>query len=171
MKNTAIIQLSYRYQLAQTTAVLAATMVLPFLIHLLPNINGNLAGAVLLPIFVAPMIATFLFKKHVAILAGIIAPLLNYLIMGHPAPAMVITLAFEIVAFVLLLSWLKDLRFIKYLAAPLAFLAASLLVTIGLSLLGRMGEPVSTWLSGVNIALPGILLLGVINVILVQFKK
>lgn len=171
MKSTTILQLSAKYQLAQTTAVLAATMALPFLIHLLPNINGNLAGAVLLPIFIAPMMATFWYKKHVALLAGVIAPLLNFLITGQPAPAMVIALAFEIAGFVLLLSWLKEIRYIRYVAAPLAFLMTSLLVAFGLSLIGRMTDPASAWVSGIEIALPGVLLLGLINIAVLQFRK
>lgn len=171
MKNTAIFQLSSRYQIAQSLVILAATMILPVLIHLFPNINGNLSGAVLLPIFWAPLVATFLFKKHVAIFAGIFAPLLNYLIMGRPAPEMVVTLGFEVVLFVLVLSWIKDLKGIKYIAAPLAYLAISFVVAIGLSVLGNLVDPVSFWINSTMIAIPGILLMGVINLIIIRFRK
>ncbi len=58
MKTSTIIQLTARYQLAQTLFVLVATMVSPILIHLLPDINGYTPGAVLLPIFFAPLIAS-----------------------------------------------------------------------------------------------------------------
>ncbi len=171
MKNTAILPLSSKYQLTQTAVILAATMVLPVLIHLFPNINGNLSGAVLLPIFWAPMVAAFLYKKHVAILAGIFAPLLNYLIMGRPAPEMVVTLGFEVVLFVLFLSWFKDLKVIQYLAAPLAYLIASLLVVLGLSVLGNLTNPVSFWMNSSAIALPGILLMGIFNIAIIRFRK
>lgn len=170
MKNSAILQLSSRYQIAQTVVILAATMALPVLVHLLPNINGNLSGAVLLPIFIAPMLATFFYKRHVAIFAGIFAPLLNYLLMGRPAPEMVITLGFEVVAFVLLLSWLKNLKGIQYLAAPLSFLLASLITMLGWSVVGN-AEPVSLWLNSTAVAIPGILLLAILNIVLLKLKK
>jgi hypothetical protein len=171
MQNTQLVQLSSRYQLTQTAVVLGATMILPMLVHLLPNINGQISGAVLLPIFFAPMIAAFLYKKHVAIFAGIFAPLLNFLIMGRPAPEMVITLGFEVVLFVLALSWLKNSRFILYLAAPLAYLISSLLVVGGLSILGNLTNPISFWLNSTVIAIPGITLLGLLNVVILKFRK
>ena len=65
MKNATILQLSTRYQLTQTVVILAATMILPVLVHLLHNINGQISGAVLLPIFFAQMIAAFFYKKNI----------------------------------------------------------------------------------------------------------
>lgn len=171
MKNASILQLSAKYQLTQTVVVLAATMILPVLVHLLPNINGQISGAVLLPIFLAPLFAAFVYKKHVAIFAGIFAPLFNYLIMGRPAPEMVITLGFEVVLFALLVSELKNLKGIKHFAAPLAYLVASLAVAIGLSVLGTLSNPVSFWLNSTFIAIPGILLLGIMNFAILKFRK
>jgi hypothetical protein len=171
MRNTAIIPFSSQYQLSQTVFVLAATMALPVLVHLLPNINGQLSGAVLLPIFLAPMVATFLYKKHVALVAGIFAPLLNYLIMGRPTPEMVITLGFEVALFALVLSWLKNLKAIQYLAAPLSYLIASFVVAIGLSVIGTLPNPVSFWLNSTSIAVPGILLMAMANLAILRFQK
>jgi hypothetical protein len=171
MKNVNAIQIASKYQVTQTMVILAATMLLPVLVHLLPNISGQISGAVLLPIFLAPMFATFVYKKHVAIFAGIFAPLLNYLIMGRPAPEMVITLGFEVVLFVLVLSWLKNLKGIQYVAAPLAYLAVSLVAAFGLSVLGNLTDPVSFWMNGTLIAIPGIILMGIINVAILRFRK
>lgn len=171
MKNVNAIQIASKYQVTQTMVILAATMLLPVLVHLLPNISGQISGAVLLPIFLAPMFATFVYKKHVAIFAGIFAPLLNYLIMGRPAPEMVITLGFEVVLFVLVLSWLKNLKGIQYVAAPLAYLAVSLTAAFGLSVLGNLTDPVSFWMNGTLIAIPGIILMGIINVAILRFRK
>jgi hypothetical protein len=171
MQNTQLFQLSSRYQLTQMVVVLGATMILPVLVHLLPNINGNISGAVLLPIFFAPMIAAFLYKKHVAIFAGIFAPLLNFLIMGRPAPEMVITLGFEVVLFVLVLSMLKNFRAIRYIAAPAAYLISSLIVVVGLSFFGNLANPITFWLNSAFIAIPGIILLGILNVAILKFRK
>lgn len=171
MKNTQVLQLSSKYQITQTVAILAATMLLPILIHLLPNINGNISGAVLLPIFFAPMIATFIYKKHVALFAGIFAPMLNFLMMGRPAPEMVITLGFEVVAFVLMLGLLKNFNAIRYIAAPLAYLISSLIVVLSLSVIGTLVNPLSFWVNSTFIAIPGILLLGILNIAILKFRK
>lgn len=171
MKNTQVLQLTSKYQITQTVVILAATMILPLLIHLLPNINGNISGAVLLPIFFAPMIATFIYKKHVAILAGIFAPLLNFLIMGRPAPEMVITLGFEVVAFVLILGLLKNLNAIRYIAAPLAYLISSVIVVLSLSVIGTLVNPLSFWMNSTIVAFPGIILMGILNIVILKFRK
>lgn len=171
MKNVNTIQLVSKYQITQAFTILAATMILPVLIHFLPNINGQLSGAVLLPIFWAPLFATFVYKKHVALFAGIFAPLLNYLILGRPAPEMVITLGFEVVLFVLLLGGLKNFKVIQYFAAPLAYLVASLITAFGLSLLGNISDPMTFWMNSTLIAIPGIILMGLINVAILKFRK
>ncbi len=171
MKNLAILQLSARYQIAQTLMILAATMVLPILVHLLPNINGHLAGAVLLPVFIAPMFAAFVYKPHVAIFAGIFAPLFNYLIIGRPAPEMVVVLGFEVVLFVLVLNFLKGMKGLRYVAAPVAFLIGSLITAFGLSVIGNYAHPFPQWLTGTAIAIPGILLLGMINLLILRFRE
>lgn len=170
MKNSVALQTVSRYQISQTVLVLAATMILPLVIHLIPNINGNLSGAVLLPIFWAPMCATFVYKRHIAIFAGIFAPLLNYLILGRPTPEMVVTLGFEIVAFALLLGWLKNLSIVKYVAAPVAYLVASLLVVTGMSFFNEHLS-FAMWVNATTVAIPGILLLGLANLALLRFSK
>ena len=171
MKNAHVLQLSSKYQITQTVAILAATMILPILIHLLPNINGNISGAVLLPIFFAPMFATFIYKKHVAIFAGIFAPMLNFLMMGRPAPEMVITLGFEVVLFVLMLGLLKNFNAIRYIAAPLAYLISSLIVVLSLSVIGNLVNPLSFWMNSTFVAIPGILLIGILNIAILKFRK
>jgi hypothetical protein len=171
MKNVNTLQITAKYQVTQTLVILAATMLLPVLVHLLPSIGSNLSGAVLLPIFFAPMIAAFFYKKHVAIFAGIFAPLLNFLIMGRPAPEMVITLASEIVLFVLVLGWLKDIKGLRFAAAPVAYLIASLIVALGISMVGNLINPVSFWMNSTMIAIPGILLMGMINLAILRFRK
>lgn len=170
MKNALTLQAVSKYQISQTVLVLAATMILPLVIHLIPSINGNLSGAVLLPIFWAPMVAALVYKKHVAILAGIFAPLLNYLILGRPAPEMVVTLGFEIVVFALILGWLKNLDLVKYVAAPVAYLVASLLVVVGMSFFNEHLS-FAVWVNATTVALPGIVLLGLANLVFLRFSK
>lgn len=171
MKNTSIIQIAAGIQVKETVFVIAATMILPVLVHLLPNINGNLSGAVLLPVFIAPMIAAYIFKKHVAIFAGIFAPLLNYLIISRPAPDMVILLGFELVLFVLILTSIKKISVVKYIAAPLSFIFASIITIVGFSLAGNIADPVSFWLNNTIVAIPGIILLAIGNLLILKYRK
>jgi len=170
MKNALTLQTTAKYQITQTLLVLAATMILPLAVHLLPNLNGNLAGAVLLPIFWAPMFAAFVYKKHVAILSGIFAPLLNYLILGRPAPEMVVTLGFEIVLFALVFASIKNLQIVKFVAAPVAYLVASFLVVSGMSFFSDHAS-LSMWGNSTTVAIPGILLMGFANLLLLRFRK
>jgi hypothetical protein len=170
MKNTGAVQIISKYQISQTIVVLVATIILPLLIHLLPNINGNIAGAVLLPIFWAPMFATFVYKKHVAVLAGILAPLFNYLLLGHPVPEMVLMLELEIVMFVLVLGWLTNMKGIRYIAAPTAYILASLAAVSILSVF-IPSHPFSMWINSTMTAIPGILLLCLANWVILWVRK
>ena len=171
MKTSNIIQLTNRYQVSQTVLVLAATLILPILIHLLPNINGNISGAVLLPIFFAPLIATFLYKPHVAIFAGIIAPLLNYLISGRPSPQATTSMGIEIVLFVWMVYRLKDINTIRYVAAPISYLISSLIVALGLSVFSNVVDPFTLWGNCMFTAIPGILSLGLVNLAMLKLRK
>lgn len=171
MKTSTIIQLTARYQLAQTLFVLVATMVSPILIHLLPDINGYTPGAVLLPIFFAPLIAVFIYKPHVAIFSGIFAPVLNYLILGLPTPPVVITMGVEVVLFVWMVYRLKDFKPIGYLAAPISYMISSLLVLLGLSVFSNVVNPFTLWTSNMLVALPGILLLGLVNFTVLKLQE
>ena len=171
MKNTQAISLTSKYQIAETVIILGATMLLPLLVHLLPAIGENPSGAVLLPVFIAPMAATFFYKKQVAIFAGIFAPLFNYLLLGSPAPQMVVMLSIEIVAFVLILGWLKNKASVRYVAAPLAYLGAVVATLFALAVSGVISNPVSFGLNAVVTAVPGIILLAIGNLVLLKFRK
>ena len=125
----------------------------------------------MLPVFVAPLVAAYLFKKHVALFAGIVAPLLNYLLIGQPRPDVVISLSIEIALFVSLLLVFRNIAVLKYLAAPAAYLLASVLVVAGLALTGTLANPVAYLISATTVALPGILLLGVVSLLFSLTKK
>lgn len=160
-----------KVQVIETAIILAATMLVPFLVHLFPAINGNPAGMVFLPIFIAPLVAVFFFRTHVALVAGLLAPVLNYLLLGHPAPQMVLVLSTEIVAFVLIVNWLKNKSLVKYIVAPMAFVVAAFCAAIVTGLLGIVASPVSFWTNAIMVGFPGIILLGGINLALLKIRK
>jgi hypothetical protein len=86
-------------EVRETAFVLAVSVALPFTIHLLPAIAARPVGAMLLPMFYAPLIAVILFRPHVAIITGLLSPLLNSRLTGHPLPEMAGLLTFELVLF------------------------------------------------------------------------
>ena len=160
-----------RLQVIETVVVLFATMLIPFLVHLAPSINGNLSGMVFLPIFIAPLVAVFFFRIHVALIAGLLAPLMNYLILGRPGTEMVLLLSTEILVFVFLLNWAKNKSILRYIAAPLAFIIASFVAANLSSLLGFIPTSFSLWTNAIVVGFPGIIIMGLINWALVNAKK
>ena len=72
-----------KLQIKESVAVLAFSILIPFLIHFIP-VSGNPVGAVLLPIFIAPFIAVVFFRFNVGIIAALLSPVLNYLLTGNP---------------------------------------------------------------------------------------
>ena len=152
-----------------TLATVAATLLLPFLVHLLPPSGGVPLGARLLPLFIAPFLAVVLFHPAVALVASLVTPLLNRLLTGQPAWEMSVLLTVELFTFSLA-AWLLVRRWPKFWGnAPLAYViakAASLLLLSVLPLL-----PVSPWRffgSSLQTALPGVLVLLVLNFIVVR---
>ena len=64
-------------QIPHTLIILAATMLLPVLFHLIPPVRDVPMGARLLPLFYAPLVAVLLFRPHVGLIAAALAPMLN----------------------------------------------------------------------------------------------
>ena len=81
-----------------------------------------------------------------------------------------LTLGFEIVVFALILGWLKNLDLVKYVAAPVAYLVASLLVVVGMSFFNEHLS-FAVWVNATTVALPGIVLLGLANLVFLRFNK
>ena len=148
-------------QVKETVIVLAMSVILPFVIHLIPSFAGVPTGARLLPMFYAPFIAVVLFRLHVAIIAGLLSPILNSLFLGLPLPEKVFVLTLELVVFIVI-SYLIHRRWRDFWGtAPFAYLASVLIVTC---LLGS----INFFLSTIVNALPGIAVLALINIFLLR---
>jgi hypothetical protein len=112
--------------LATVILGLAASIVLPLLVHLIPVEAGPPAGARLLPIFFATLVVALRFGAVPALAVAVLSPLLNRLLTGMPAGPMLPTLLIELTAFVVLILVVR--HFAPRLApfvAPLAYLAAA----------------------------------------------
>ncbi|MFA5595764.1 MAG: hypothetical protein WDA15_10825 [Trueperaceae bacterium] len=155
--------------LTGTAVAVGLSVLLPVMVHLLPLSGHVPAGARLLPIFYAPLLGVLLGRPAAALTAALLAPLLNHLLTGMPAPSLLPTMTTELVLFsglALLLAKRPHLAFL----APLAWLAAHYLAP---SLLGalsalpglaRFGGATSSALPALlATAWPGMLVLAIIG--------
>ncbi|TKG94737.1 hypothetical protein EYV94_12400 [Puteibacter caeruleilacunae] len=158
-----------RWQVKETILVLIATMMMPLLVHLIPAGNGVMLGSMLLPLFYAPLVALILFRWHTALIAGVLAPVLNYLIMGHPLPEMVVQMCTEMLIFVLAANYLLRIRWTKFIAAPVAYLLAMAGAILVLSTFTDIATS-GVW-QIVKACWPGLLILSVITMVTLKIRK
>lgn len=148
-------------EVKETVLMLSVSVILPFMIHMIPSFAGITLGARLIPMFYAPFIAVILFRPHVAIITGLLSSTLNSLLTGHPTPEKVGVLTFELVVFCAL-SYLFHRKWRHFWGtAPLAYLLVLLSIACAL---GSREFFVSTMVT----ALPGIAMLTLINVFLLR---
>jgi len=113
-----------RLQVKETVLTLVLSVVIPFMVHLLPSYKGIPMGAILMAMFFAPYIAVRYFKFHVAIIIGLFAPLLNHFLTGNPRTELIPVLTFQLVVFILASKFFLHLKFYNHLNAIFAFLSA-----------------------------------------------
>jgi hypothetical protein len=160
-----------KLQVKETALVLFATIALQFLIHLIPSYNNTPVGAILLPMFFAPFVAVIFFRLHVALLAGILGPVFNYLITGSPAPEIVSLLTIELMVFVFASSFILRFDKINIAAAPISIILAKLsswLIALAFPVIGNFttGFFIQSFIS----AIPGIFILFILNIFLIRLK-
>jgi hypothetical protein len=160
-----------KLQVKETVLVLFTTIALQFLIHLIPPYNNTPLGAILLPMFFAPLVAIFFFRFHVALLAGILGPTFNYFLTGSPASEIVSLLTIELLVFVIAVSFILRFRKINMAAAPISLILAKLSSWLVALIFPVLGSFSSTFFiqSFVN-AIPGILILFLLNVFLLRLR-
>lgn len=145
-----------------TGIVLAASAALPLLVHLLPPMGGVPAGARLLPIFLAPLVAILYRQPLAALTAALLAPYLNHLLTGMPASSDVLTITVQLLVFGGVVTLLSKHNYLALLA-PAVYVAAYYLAPLILDALSLLpGVTFATGavrpLTGVlNMAWPGLL--------------
>ena len=152
-----------------TLTTVFLSFALPFVSHLVPQ-SGIPLGARFLPIFYAPLLAAAFFPPVVALVASLLAPLLNHLLLGNPPLPMTAQLTAELLTFsaaVLLLKKYVPLWF----SAPLGYLIAKVLVffTATPAPLARP-DAWSALGSSLLVALPGLALLTLLG-LFAQWQK
>lgn len=165
--------------LTATVATLVLAALLPVLVHLLPAAGGIPVGQRLLPIFYAPLIASFLGQPVVALAAALLAPFLNNLLTGSPAPALLPGVTTQLLVFtVLLMLVARSGRPALALLAPVAYLGAYFAAPLLLALLsgvpGMNGitiAPTRPFGELLAVAWPGLLALALIGLGASRWRK
>jgi hypothetical protein len=121
--------------------------------------------------FFTPLVAVIFFRLHVAILAGVIGPTFNYFLTGNPAPEIVLLLTLELIVFVFALIFILRFKEINVAAAPISVLFAKLiswLIALVIPVFGSFST--SFFIRSIVYAIPGILLLFLLNIFLLRLK-
>src|SRR5690625_2492789 len=153
-----------------TLVALAAAVALPVLVHLLPPVGGLPAGARLLPIFFAPLIAVLVRQPAAALTAAVAAPLLNHLLTGLPDAAMLPVLTLQLLIFTGVAALLASRRFLTVLA-PVAYVLAYWLTPVVLRVFGGEAGPVQPLGTLLTNAWPGLLALAVLALAVESWRK
>ena len=148
-------------------------LLLPLVLHLLPNPSSYPVGAKLIPLFYAPFIAVLFFRFPLALAIGIFSPLANFLLLGHPSVSFLFQLGLEILCFVLIAHLLKDFKGIRWVNAPFAFIGAKMAIWGLLSVLSMASPEITVpayFESTISFAAPGIFILWALNIAMLSFK-
>lgn len=160
---------SRRYVVPATIVTTLLAVALPFFVHMLPPMGAVPMGAVLLPLFIAPFIAVYLFHPAAALVASLVTPLLNRTLTGQPTAEMAVLLTVELCTFTLAALLLRRAWPRSVVTAPLAYLAAKLVAAAVLSVTAIIPAlPLGYLTNSVVNALPGLALLVVVNVLVVR---
>lgn len=131
------VALSRARHLTVAGVVLAASAALPFLVHLLPPLGGVPAGARLLPIFLAPLVAILYRQPLAALTAALLAPYLNHLLTGMPASDNVIVITVQLLLFGGVMTVLSRRHFLALLA-PVGYVGAYYFAPVVVGVLSRL---------------------------------
>lgn len=146
--------------LSLSAAAVTATLVFPYLVHLLPAGQGPQVGATYLPIYWAPLFAALLFGFVPALAAAALGPLLNHWLTGSPPAFLLSSMTIELVLFVVILRLLLNLAPRNLVAVPLAYLVGRALVSVAAGTWAGLASSLQT-------AWPGIAILTVVGAVLV----
>jgi hypothetical protein len=148
-------------------------IVIPMLVHLVPVPGGPPAGARLLPIFYAPLVAVVLFDVWVGVAASLAGPAINHWITGMPAQPMVVLLTAELLCFSIIVALLQRRSSQFWWIAPVAYVLGKGVawLLVGLLPMGPPGlTPAAFWASLV-VALPGLGLLALLGLIVQRLES
>ena len=151
---------------SELAIVIALTMFLPILIHMLPSWDDSPLGGKLLPIFYAPLVAGLTRKLHISLIACIVSPWLNHLLTGMPTIPVALMLCVQLVPFAYIVYVLGRRFDSTFWIGPTAYLIskpAILLVSYLLPETMHGANPIAHFVNTTYQAIPGIIILGLIS--------
>lgn len=152
--------------------LLALSVMFPFLVHLLPVPETSRLGARLLPMFYAPLLAALWGRRQTGWLVALLAPWLNRVLTGHPAPGGAVVMMIQLLVFVLVVPRLLTGRFTRWLVAVPAYVAglgASALAALVWPALISGRPPVDWAVNSAVMSLPGVGALVLITVLALRY--
>ncbi|MFO7445097.1 MAG: hypothetical protein R6W90_01965 [Ignavibacteriaceae bacterium] len=157
-------------QVIEITLLLAVSIVIQFFIHLIPPVEGLPLGQILLPAFYAPLFALMFFRMHVALTTAILTPMINYLITGFPRPEILPLLTIELVIFVVIAYFILQNKNVQLISAMTAVVFAKIVSAVIMPLIFT-GYAGGLLFQSLIVAVPGILILSVLNILLLRYKN
>ncbi|HVO75432.1 MAG TPA: hypothetical protein VMT35_15490 [Ignavibacteriaceae bacterium] len=167
-----IINIASRLQIKETIFLLSGAVLIPLLIHLLPAIDGRPAGAYLLPIFYAPLIAVLFFRFHTAVITALFSPVINYFITGNPNFQLIQVMMVQLGLFVTILYFISKIDKLRLVSAPVSYIltlaALFIILSAATSLLPGINALKFT-INSILTGIPGIIILATVNLAAVKF--
>lgn len=162
-----------RIQFKETAIILSLSVMVPFLIHFLPDINSLAIGAILLPMFWAPYFGVKFFKFHVGLIPALAAPVVNYLVTGNPQTGIVPLMTLQLAVFVVAAKVFDRFNYLKYFNAVVSYavsISVSLLVMMTFPFFMPALNPAAYLSSAFIYGIPGIIALALINYFSVKYN-
>ncbi len=162
-----------RLQVKETLLLLSLSVLLPFLVHLLPELNGIPMGAILLAMFFAPLIAVRFYKFHVGLFIAFLSPLINFAITGNPKAILLPIMTIQLVVFVAglkLLGQIRSARPVSSLVAYIFCIAVSFVLLLAIPSILPDALPGLFLLTSLLNALPGVALLIAVDFAIKKFQ-
>ncbi len=160
-----------RVQVPATILTLGLMWMLPALVHQIPFSQPTPLGAYLLPIFFVSLFAAWFFDPWVSVVASLLQPLLNHITIGMPTFNVAILLSLELVLFSLMVIKFREYKGLRSFVAPFAVVVAKLGSMILVAAVPSLAKThfFVFFAHSVKVALPGIFLLWLFNLVLVRF--
>ena len=140
-----------------------ASVILPQIFHVAGQVSGMGAslGASMLPMHIPVFTAGLLFGPVVGFFAGLISPIISFAISGMPVESLLPYIAVELCVYGLICGTLHKTKmpvFIKLLVAQIAGRAVRALMVVAAVYLFESGLALTSIISMITTAIPGILL-------------
>lgn len=154
-----------------TALTVTGMVLLPIIVHVIPFSGSQPLGAYLLPMFIAPLVAAFYVSPVGLVLAALFAPLINSALTGMPQAPILYFVTSELIIFSLLVFWFVQKEKVFPGFSALAFLLAKLVVMLPKILIlsgGLTFSAIGQNLTGLTVAIPGILFLFAVERLLIR---